>query len=232
MRINDSSNKEQSLYHDFLFWTGAKNVSVDLTDFIRSSNFALDAVVRKIFQTSGRWQFDDANNSNLPIAITDLVAGQDNYTLADEHLRISRLRIKDKQGNWKTLRPIDRRDENDRQLARTGEPEVYDKLGRSVLPLPVPDYNAAGGVEITFDRGSNYFAITDTTKQPGIPSPFHRYISLYDARDYVLANEIPNKLQVIDTEIQRLDADLIQFIAYQDRDEKPSMSVKRTLEFY
>src|SRR5437763_632330 len=82
MRINDSSHKEQSLYHDFLFWTGAKEVSIDYTSFVRSANFALDAVVRKIFQTSGRWQFDDANDTDLPIATTDLVANQDNYTIA------------------------------------------------------------------------------------------------------------------------------------------------------
>lgn len=232
MRFNDAANPELSLYHDFLFWTGAKNISVSLPDFTRSANFALDSVVRKIFQASGRWQFDDANNDDLPIAVTDLIANQDNYTLADSHLRISRFRIKDRHGNWKTLRPIDRRDESDRQLAKTGEPHVYDKMGRSVLPLPIPDYSVAGGVELTFERGSNYFAVADTTKEPGLPMPFHRYISLYAAQDYVLANSIPNKLQSITTQLQQLDQDLIQFIAYQDRDEKPNMTVERTLEIY
>lgn len=232
MRINDSSNKEQSLYHDFLFWTGAKEVSITYTDFVRSANFALDAVVRKIFETSGRWQFDDANNGDIMISTTDLVANQDNYTLADEHLRLSRFRVRDKQGNWKTLRPIDRRDESDRLLAKTGEPVAYDKIGRSLIPVPVPDYGATLGVELTFERGSNYFSPTDTTKQPGIPSPFHRYVSLYPSRDQVLAKNIPNKLQPIDTELQRLDQDLINFIAYQDRDEKPGMTIKPTLEIY
>ena len=232
MRFNDAATPELSLYHDFLFWTGAKNINVSISDFTRSANFALDSVVRKIFQASGRWQFDDANNDDLPIAITDLIANQDNYTLADSQLRISRFRIKNKQGNWRTLRPIDRRDESDRQLAKTGEPRVYDKMGRSVLPLPVPDYAMAGGVELTFERGSNYFATTDTTKEPGLPVTFHRYISLYAAQDYVLANTIAKKLQPINTQIQQLDQDLADFIAYQDRDEKHNMTVERTLEIY
>lgn len=232
MRFYDVANPELSLYHDFLFWTGAKPISVDFTDYTRSANFALDAVVRKIFQANGRWQYDDANNTDITIATTDLVANQDNYTLADAHLRISRVRMIGKDGNWKTLRPIDRRDESDRQLAKTGEPYVYDKMGRSVLPLPVPDYAVAGGVEMSFDRGSNYFAVTDTTKEPGIPSIFHRYISLYSAQDFVLALEIPNKLQPIQTAIQALDVDLANFIASQDRDEKPTMTLERTLEIY
>jgi hypothetical protein len=105
-------------------------------------------------------------------------------------------------------------------------------MGRSVLPLPVPDYAMAGGVELTFERGSNYFATTDTTKEPGLPVTFHRYISLYAAQDYVLANTIAKKLQPINTQIQQLDQDLADFIAYQDRDEKPNMTVERTLEIY
>ena len=233
MQLRNDANPELSLYHDFLFWSGAKTVSVVFSDFVRNANFALDAVVRKIFETAGRWQFDDANNTDsLSVATTDLVANQPDYSIADAHLRISRFRIKDRQGNWRTLHPVDRRDESDRQLAKTGEPRVYDKMGRSLLPLPIPDYSIAGGVELTFERGSNYFAVTDTTKQPGIPTPFHRYVSLYAARDHVVARSIPNKLQVIDTEIQRYDADLMNFVAYQDRDEKPNFTVEHTTEIY
>ena len=48
----------------------------------------------------------------------------------------------------------------------------------------------------------------------------------------MVSKTIPNKLQIIDNEIQRLDASLVNFIAYQDRDEKPRMTVAQTLEIY
>lgn len=232
MKFNDSSDKANSLYHDALFWTGAKSTTLDIDDFTRSANFALDAVVRKIFKADGRFQYDDANYGDLPIATTTLESGADHVPLADEHLKVTRVRIKDKQGNWKTLTPVDRRDMTDDQLSATGEPESYDKLGNNIFLLPIPDYGADGGVELQLQRGSNYFTTADTTKKPGIPSIFHRYISLYPARDHVLAKTIPNKLQAIDAEIQRLDADLIEFFAFRDRDERPRMTVRRTLENY
>lgn len=232
MRFNDATNKELSLYHDALMWAGAKELSFDITRFTRSANFALDAVLRKIYKADGRFQYDDFNNTDLPIATTDLVANKDHIPLEDGHLKVTRFRIKDKQGNWKTLKPVDRRELTDDQLNETGEPEFYDKLGNNAFMIPKPDYSAEDGAELQFQRGSNYFAIDDTTKEPGFPVPFHRYISLLPARDYVLSETIPNKLQPIDTEIQRLDTELVEFFAFRDRDERPRFGVKRTTEFY
>ena len=173
---------------------------------------------------------DGDGNPTLPIATLDLVANKVSYSIADEHLRISRFRVKDKQGNWKTLQPIDRRDLNDDQLAATGEPDSYDKLGPALLPYPLPDYGAGGGVELTFERGSNYFLTTDTTKTPGIPSPFHGWISLYAARRQAIAKPLTNKIQTLDAELKLMKLDLQNFLAFQDRDEKPRMTLKPTME--
>ena len=242
MRFNDSSNKESSLYHDTIYWlTGSRQSSsaiLPIVDFTGNANFALDAFVRKYFQVSGRWQYDDSNhvdgdgNPTLPIATSNLVANQKSYTIADEHLRISRVRVIDKLGNWKTLKPIDRRDLDDDQLAATGEPDSYDKLGPAILPYPLPDYSATGGVELTFERGSNYFTVSDTTKEPGIPAPFHEFVSLSAARRQAIAKGIMSKVQILDSELQRLDDDLLNFFAFQDRDEKPKMTIEPTMEWY
>ena len=232
MDFNNSSSPEISLYHDALFWAGASSDDLAIADFTRSANFGLDSVLRKIFRADGRWQYDDGNNTDLPIATTALVSGQDNYTLADAHQKVSRVRVLDQNGNWKTLTPTDRRNQSDSSLAATGTPSSYDKVGRSLILIPAPDYGASGGVEITFQRGSNYFASDDTTKEPGIPTPFHRYISLYAARDFVVANTVPDKLQAIDTEIQRMDDDLLDFLATRDRDEPPRMTLEPTLEVF
>ncbi len=242
MQFNNSSNKENSLYHDAIYWlTGSRLSSaavLPIEDFTGNANFALDAFVRKYFEASGRWQYDDKNhtdgdgNPTLPIATTDLVANATSIVIADEHLRISRFRILDKQGNWKTLKPVDRRDLDDDELSATGEPDSYDKLGPALLPYPIPDYGATGGAEVTFERGSNYFTTDDTTKEPGIPSTLHEFISVYAARRQAAAKIMPNRIKVLDTELQRLDNDIINFFAYQDRDEKPKLTIKPTMEFY
>jgi hypothetical protein len=242
MQINNSSDKANSLYHDAIYWlTGSRNSStaiLPIEDFIANANFALDDFVRQYFQVGGRWQYDDPNhvdgdgNPTLPIATLDLVANKPSYSIADEHLRISRLRIIDKNGNWKTLHPVDRRDLNDDQLGETGEPDSYDKLGPALLMYPLADYGAGGGVELTFERGSNYFTTSDTTKVPGIASPFHRYISLYSARAQAIAKPLASKLQTLDAELKLMKLDLQNFLAYQDRDEKPRMTLKPTMEIY
>lgn len=229
MQIRNNTDTEKSLYHDALWWVDATADTWAFADFIRSANFALDHAVRKILTVSGRWQFDDSNNEDLPIATTPLVANQDNYTIADSHLRIARLRVTDKNGDFKTLRPKDRRDLSDSFTTKTGVPEVYDKLGRSIFPFPIPDYS--GTVEITYQRGSNYFTPDDTTKSPGFDSTFHRYVSLSPAREYAL-KYAPQRVNAIDTEIQRLDAELKEHYVTRDVDDAPQMTVERTTENY
>jgi hypothetical protein len=231
MKINDSSDEINSLYHDALWLTDADTSGFSVTNFIRSANFALDHVVRKVLTVNGRWQFDDSNNTTLPIAKTDLVAGQEQYVFADSHLKVTRVRVKDVQGKWWTLAPKDRRDFDDATLEEVGQPLYYDKIGRSIMMYPIPSHGATAGVELTYQRGSNYFAVNDTTKEPGIDSLYHRYISLLPAREYAMKYN-PERLNLIDAEIQRLDVELKEHFATRDVDDAPFMSIQRTTEFY
>ena len=41
-----------------------------------------------------RWQFDDTNHTDYPIATTNLVANQRTHVLSVSHLRITRVEIK------------------------------------------------------------------------------------------------------------------------------------------
>lgn len=236
MEIRNDTNKENSLYHDYLFWiAGSRDASTTaypFVDFVGNANFALDAVVRKIYRTDGRWQYDDLNHADRPVATTDLVANQDNYTIADTHLKIARVRAKNQDGDYVTLEPKDRRDLSDDELSLSGEPRYYDKAGASLILVPTPDYDSSGGLEIEFQRGSNYFSTSDTDKEPGIPSIFHRYISLLPAQDNVLANGIPNKLQVIEAKLKEMDADLVAFFSDRDRDDRGRFETAPTLEHY
>lgn len=229
MRINDSSNKHISLYHDFLFWTKAVDDADTLADFIRNANFAMDAVLVALLSNDRSWQHDDWNNtSTLPISNLTLTSGQNDYGLADRHLSISSVRVKDRNGNYVRLERKDRVDMTDYELSRSGTPETYDKIGRSIIVNPTPDYTVADtGVELTFQQGSNYFTAADTTKEPGFDDPLHRYISLLPARDYCATNDMNNQYTVIERELQKLDLALVNYMKQRDGDKTYSFKVKR-----
>jgi hypothetical protein len=148
------------------------------------------------------------------------------------HLKIRRLRVKDKNGEYKTLKPIDRRDADDDLLNATGEPEFYDKDGMSIVLLPLNDYSATDGMELEFQRGAVYFLTTDTTKQPGFATPYHRLVSLYPAQDWLLANAtrqnpLTHRINLVNAYIKELETDLEDHYLNRDTDEAPTLKFRR-----
>lgn len=231
MKIRDDTNEELSLYHDALDLVDSDTDNFPFSKFIRSANFALDAILRKIQKIDGRWQYADSNDTTLGIAVTDLVAGQEEYSLDDAYLKVRRIRIKNEQGDYVTIPAKDRRDLTDSELDGSGMPEGYDKMGRSIMPFPVPAHSADEGVEITFQKGSNYFTVADTDKEPGVDSVFHRYVSLYPAREYAL-KYAPKRLKAIDAQIKELDAEVVDHFNNRDTDEAPVLTLEETTEQY
>lgn len=229
MRINDASNPEMSLYHDALDMVDADTTTWPISKFIRSANYAMDAVVRKILTVNGRWQWNDSNDTNLSVYTTTLVAGQSDYAIPDGTLIIRRLRATGSDGVLRTLTPMDKRDVTDADIIETGSTHSYDKHGRSIVLYPTP--TNGGTLEITIQIGSNHFTVSDTTKEPGFDFIFHRYVALNPARDYA-QKYAKDRVQIIDTDIQRLDAEVKEFYAMRDQDEAPFMTVEHSTELY
>jgi hypothetical protein len=231
-----------SLYADALFWSGANSASFPVDpDFTRSANAALDKVIAAILKCDSTLQFDDTNLGTELLDVSLAVAsGTAKYAISAAWLTIGRVRVKDPNGNWITLDPVDRRQLSDTDLAATGTPTTYDKMGNFLYLNPTPDYTGAtGSIEVQRQRAMDYFVVADTTKAPGFAAPFHRLISLYAALDYVEANSIPNRGDVIRARIGRLPditegdpgagmlKDLAEFYANRDRDTKASFSLQR-----
>ena len=173
------------------------------------------------------WEWDDTNNTDLPIATTSLVASQQDYGIAVGHLKVLKVRIKDQQGNWVSLDPINRRDLTDSQLTATaGDPKRYDKVGNSLFLYPKPSYASSGGLEVQFQRGASYFATTDTTKTPGFATHFHRLVSLYAALDYCETNDFDKRAAKIRANIQTVEAELVQHYSSRDLDAKISLKIQ------
>src|SRR4051812_43738553 len=101
MKFNPT-NKSQSIVADIdfiLFGDGETfNSAYSLADRTRNVNIAWDEAVSELYKADPNHKWDDTTNTDLPFATTDLVAGQDHYTLLDSALVIWRVRIKDTNG--------------------------------------------------------------------------------------------------------------------------------------
>ncbi len=175
-----------------------------LYQFTRLLNEALNRVVSLIMQSDGRWQFDDSNNTDLPIGTTNLVttlgSEQQDYSISIVHLKILGVEVKNSDGNWVNMKPIDQLDlmNSDNSvtdfLKSAGMPAYYDKIGNSIFLYPKPlatSVTSTAGLKIRYQRPPGYFVYTDTTKTPGFNSLYHRLVALIASREYAISNALP-----------------------------------------
>lgn len=207
----------------FLSKTNA--TSFQAADMLILINNAYERVVSLILSCDNRWQYDDSNNTDLPIATTSLVANQQDYALATTHLEISRVELKNQAGNWSLLQPFDASDVKESLNyvgGISGIPIAYDKLGSSIFLYPPPSYSQAASLKIYFQRGPASFTsgeVTTGTKLPGFNSLYHDLIPLWAAYDYALANGLPNANQLM-VEIQRKEEALQNDYNMRSKDEQ------------
>lgn len=244
MQFSDSTNKT-GIVEDtsFLLFGDSGDHSADypLNDVARNANRWYDKVVSKILQVDTRWKFDDANQTDLPIADIDLVANQQDYGVATStFLKISRIDIKDANGIGINLLPFDRSMLRGVAMAEflksAGTPKYYDILASSVFMYPKPSYSLTAGMRIFYQRNVLYFVGTDTTKVPGFATNFHRILSLGAAYEYAFVNGMSDKMKMIDLELYGdarkqkpgLFDELQEFYARRDEDLKLSMQASKT----
>jgi hypothetical protein len=226
MQFNNTSSKENSLYHDCLSLLGLSSTdttSYPIVDFTRSANEAYKLTNQIIWQSSGEWEFDDSNFTTLPVATTTLVADQADYQIPSYAQKIDRLEVLDVSGDSHKVVPFDKgmRSEAMTELySSTGLPEYYDMVGNSIKLYPTPDATyctLAAGLKLYFSREVDEFVIGDTTMEPGFLGDFHRMISLGAALDWAM----PKGLSVITSlqnQISAMKENIKKFYGHRDRD--------------
>lgn len=208
-----------------------------LATFTRYINEALNQVVNLIMTADGRWQFDDTNNTDFPIATTNLVttlgSEQQDYAFDITMLRILRMEVLDNTGAWRKLTPIDQADIYDQSLTdfikTPGLPVYYDKQGASIMLYPKPlatSVTSANGLKVWFQRPPSYFTTADTTKVPGFNSMYHRLVALIASRDYAISKSLSNTKALSDL-VQQGEDSLIENYALRNKDEHVKLSAKR-----
>lgn len=206
------------------FLTGSTSASYPIADLTLSANNAVEHIVGLINKSDNRWQFEDTNQSDLPIATTTITSGQQDYSLDTVHHTIDRVEIKDSNGDWHLLKQIDQqRLKGDKAVALNeyksvnGDPREYDILGSTIMLYPIPDYTLADALKIYFTRGPVPFTTADTTESPGFNSLFHDLVPLWVAYDYAFARGKSNAGSILE-EIARKERDLEMFYQTRNRD--------------
>lgn len=161
-----------------------------LLEFTAYSNHVLRKIWNDIFNSYGGWQYDDANQTDLPSAVTTLTSGQVSYALPSEAITVRGIEVKNDGGIWQRLFP--KTDEQIRDREATGEflktpaqPLYYTLIGKTVKLYPPANYTQASSFKVFFDRGSVAFASTDTTKEPGFASEFHDSVAIGASLEYM-----------------------------------------------
>lgn len=222
----------QGIVQEIDFLVNTDDVKFPIADKTRIINRWYERTVGRILEADGRWQFDDTNYTTLPIATTDIINGQQDYSFAVRFLRIDRIEIKNSAGQWKWLSPMDQNDVRRQSLTALGEklgtPMWYDKLAESIFLYPAPDYGSVGGLKAYYQRSIDPFVATDTTKEPGFASIFHKLLALGPAVEYAKANGLNDaKISMYEKEIQIMENDIKEFYSKRSKDEQVSLRARR-----
>jgi hypothetical protein len=214
-------------------YTKTNSSSYPAANMLIDINQAYNRVVSKILEADGRWQWDDDNRADLPIATTTITSGQQDYSIAVSHLKILRVELK-KNGETRfvQLAPKDQIQLTDGYAVdnvTTGEPGYYDLLGNSIFLYPIPDYTQAASLKVYFQRGPDEFTsgqVSAGTKAPGFNSLYHNLIPLWVAYDYAISNGM-NTANGFLAEIERLETQLKKDYGKRDKDDRQIMTMKK-----
>ena len=209
--------------------------STNSTDFpsgdsTRAINTALEKVAALIMEADQTWQWDDANQTDLPIATTTITNAQQDYAIATAHHRITEVEAKDSDGNWYHLDPFDQHEVKTSLtdfMEGGGFPRFYDKIGNSIFLYPIPDYTQASSLKIYFQRvpisfigGSGGAAGADDDDSPGFSALYHELVALYAAYEYCVSVGNNSKLSILRPEIAVMEKALQDFYGTRNKDER------------
>lgn len=240
MQYSDTSTKqgliqdcEQKLFGDDGYGQISGNTN-RLYRFTQLLNEGVNEATGIILGADNRWQFDDTNYTDYPIATTSIVSGQRDYEFNVSHLKILKVQFKDSAGIWRILPPFDQDSQDSRPYLEnntsnnTGIPVRYDKFGTALWLDPIPNFNSTDGLRIYFQRPPSLFVSSDTTKTPGFPSIYHVYVSTYASLQYAKDKGITEKVRVYTQDLIDLRDRITEHYSKRNKDERSSIIPRRT----
>lgn len=221
MTFNDTSTAksgliqqcEINLFGDAPFGQISNNTN-RLAIFTNYLNEAVSRYAHIALMSDYNWEFDDRNNTDIPIGKTPVTSGQQDYSFATEHDIVSAVEFKNSANQWYALDEIDERffSENNVSITQymagaTGLPTQYAKVANSIFLFPAPNVtdtpgdNTTWSLKVHFKRAPTHYTVADTTKVQGFTELHATYPSDYASWKYASNRSMPmtNRLR---TEIQ------------------------------
>lgn len=222
----------------------ADSTSYPIEKVTRRINIGLEKLVGEAVTADGSWDFDDTNFTDQPISRGTLVEAQSYYSFTTEYLKVLHVDVLNTDGRtYKRLKQITRDDLGGltpeeyfgtnsggtypNNIA-TGSPQYYDILGDSIVLYPAPTSTSVtltNGLRVTFKRTVDLFTTTDTTQEPGIPSPFHYLLAVYAALWYCMLYK-KDRVPALKLEWEDGVKKLIKFYSKRNPDRRPIMTNK------
>lgn len=224
---------------DIDFWCGTDTVSYPLTDKARNMNRHYYLAILDILKTSDRFQFDDRNHTTLPISTFSLVASQKDYSLPTNLLKLHAIEVKNAAGDWVRLQEMDALYDLGGSISdfeeTDGMPKYYDIQGDSVFLYPAPsaaDTTLSSGGKMYFSRDVDAFTSSDTSQKPGIPTPFHRILSLGASYDWLIVNGPTDKADRCLRDQATLRQELVKFYSDRNKEARTKITTAHRQEDY
>jgi len=239
LQFSDTTNKNGIIQRiEFDTELGDGTITSDPTLFSQITsiiNAGMSKATSIIITADGRWTWDDTSQTDQSVATTNIVAGQNDYTILNntpdenkDYLKPERIEIKDGNGIWMRLyeRDLKRyRGSITQDRTVSGVPTSYDFNGVSIFLDAVPDYNSTSGLKIWFSRAQINFDTNDTSKKPGFASIFHEYPVLYTLYHWGKTKALSN-VHIYKRDLEQMERDMAMF--YSKRDEsKPNLLQRR-----
>lgn len=241
MQLSASSGKNSLIARAyFLAFGDSLDHSTDwpLADVVVSINRWMHRTARFIWMASGTWEFDDSNQTTLPVATTTLVADQGDYTLPTTIMELQKVAILDAHGDYIEIEQIDLSElpvDFNELNGTSGMPKYYDVRGASLILTPKPatgSVTMAAGLKISVSRESVEFSVPSTyttadTTEPGFVEDFHDILSYGAAYDWCSVNGPDDRATRYRNEIEAIHLNLSQFYGARNKDKKVGISPRR-----
>lgn len=239
MKLNDTTNQSGLIQDCETLTSLGKNAIAGNTDKLREFTRLMNSWYRKadtwIWQAAGDWDFDDSNQTTLPVATTTLVDAQADYSLPSTARKIDRIEVKDIAGNYNLVSPIDKSQVTDEAMTEfeetNGVPTYYDIVGNSIYLYPAPDTTltcTTSALKLYASRDvvafSNTFNATTNAVEPGFNKNFHRILSLGASYDWCVAKGLV-KAQTLRAEIGQLESEIKEFYGSRHRNLKTAFRI-------
>lgn len=232
MQLSETTN-QSGLVQRVEFLTRLPYGSTDdqLRTIINLLNNSFEKVMPLLLSYSDYLRWDDTNNTDKPVAKTNIVSGLSDYKITEDDNSLDVLNItsvwalESASGTeFKKLQRLYPNDENYEKAISpnpsvSGIPTHFAEVGSFTYLYPEPNYSATNGLKLFFEREQTYFTVTGTsgadTTEPGIPKPFHDLLAHYAASDYVMVNRPDDvrTLNLLENRISDMKQNLFDLIS-------------------